>query len=222
MKKLSLCSIFFCVLVSCSTESDIELSDQTSKNNSKSKKSSILSGNQLNPYDGEGKKYEEALVSYLQNNDHPNTVEELTIQIQFISEEFTTSNITSDQVSLIMNDPISKLSENIENSSLGIQAKVQVAGFIKNLIDLQEEEYEQIYNYITFYEMQILANSELSTEEKANILVISSISTYALEGESKRKDKDWETSVGNKAGQPFFNYNQAPLISIIALLDSII
>ncbi|SHH92993.1 hypothetical protein SAMN05444671_4340 [Flavobacterium sp. CF108] len=226
MKKLSLCNVFFCMLVSCSTESDIELSDNPSNNTSTSKKSSILSGNQSNPFDGDGKKYDDALLSYLQNNEAPDTIEELTAQIQFISEEYTTSNnnltITPEHVSLIMNDPINKLLGTIENSSLGMQAKAEVVGFIENLIDLQEEEYEQIYNYIISYETQVIANTELSTEEKQSILIISSISTYALEGESKRKDKDWETSVGNREPKPFFDYNQTPLISLIALLDAII
>ncbi|RKR05169.1 hypothetical protein C8C83_4502 [Flavobacterium sp. 90] len=226
MKKLSLCSVFFCVLVSCSTESEIELSDNSAKITSTSKKSSILSGNQLNPFDAEGKKYDEALLTYLQNNEDPNTIEELAIQIQFISEEYATSNnnlnITPEEVSLIMNDPTNKLLEIMENSSLSTQAKAEVVVFFENLIDLQEEEYEQIYNYIISYETQVLANTELSSQEKENILIISSISTYALERESKRKDKDWETSVGNRVPRPFFNYNQTPLISLIALLNAII
>jgi hypothetical protein len=222
MKKLSLSIVFFCMLVSCTRESDFESSENAAVSNEES----ILSKRSSNLSSLQGKKYTDAFNSYLQKNEYPDSVEELTDQIQFIWEQFSDFEqlqpITNEYVLLIVNDPVNELTQILEKSSLSTEAKARLSNFIQNLINLEDYEYEEIHNYIISFEGKVSNDAILTDQEKESILTVSSISTYSIETASERKDKDWEKSVGNKKVQPPFGYNEASIISVIALLPVII
>jgi len=74
---------------------------------------------------------------------------------------------------------------------------VSLSGFITSLFLLVEEEYEDIHDFVVSYELSVINNSEFNDEDKRIILTTSSLSRYSFYYEKKRKDKDWETSVGN-------------------------
>ncbi|MDR7371057.1 hypothetical protein [Flavobacterium aquidurense] len=227
MKNFLLCMIFLFQFSSCSTDSDFDNAE--SFNASKSKQISFSAENKRNPMDAKGKKYSDVLSFYLKSNKVPNSKIELTNQINFISKEFLKGNslekkvqqITPEQISTIMDNPESALLEIIEDSTLGSNAKSELLEFVQSLIDRQNDNYSDVYLYIIAFEDEIIQNTSLFTDEKNAILTISSVSRYVLYAEA-RKDRDWETSVGNRIAQPFLGFNQAAIISLLALLEEII
>ena len=220
MKNL-LVIVFFCLFISCSTEDDNAKSENI---NTKS----IVSTENLSPYQNNtaSKKYNHALKAYLQNNRFPHSVEELSNLIQFISDQYEGSNKadskTHEQIIKIISDPLNELSMILENSLLGVEAKAQLETFIKDLIDLKGKDFQEISNYIVFFEGKVLKNTVLTEQEKESILEVSTVTILSFQEESKRKDKDWETSVGNRKTPPFFEPGKISIISVIAVIQKII
>lgn len=222
MKNFILSIAFLFLLVSCSTESD-------SSNNADSDINSFVPENSKNPFDSKGKKYYDLLNLYQINNAVPNSAKELSQQIHFISKDFRDSNsinkrllpITAEHVTSIMDNPEETLLEIIESSTLSLGVKIELLGFVQTLIDQKNDDYEVVYAYIIAYESNIMQSSTLVQDEKDTILTVSSVSRYVIYAEA-RKDRDWETSVGNRIAQPFFGFNQAAIISLLALLEEFI
>lgn len=227
MKNFLLCMIFLFQFSSCSTDSDFDNAE--SFNASNSKQNSFSAENRRNPMDEKGKKYSDVLSFYLKNNPVPNSKSELTNQIHFISKEFIKGNslqkkvqqITPEQISTIMDNPGLALLEIVEDSTLGSNAKSELLELVQTLIDRQNDNYNDVYLYITSFEDEIIQSTSLLTDEKNTILTISSLSRYVLYAEA-RKDRDWETSVGNRIAQPFLGFNQAAIISLLALIEEIV
>jgi hypothetical protein len=110
----------------------------------------------------------------------------------------------------------------VQNSALQVYAKNNLINFLQHLIAKRQEEFSVTYDYITDYEQEVLNDTVFSAEEIETILTIASISRYSLYSAEERKDRDWETNVGGKPVRPFFEANEIPIISIIALLSDII
>lgn len=186
----------------------------------------MIPQNKANPFDREGKKYFDLLTIYLENNKVPNSIKKMTSQIEFLSRNYGSGNFTSrsagaftpQQVALIMGDPVAQLKVILENSSLSSEVKYQLLNFFQMLLEKQKLDYHEVYNYIISYESEIIGSTTLKKDEKETILTVSSISTYALYVDSKHKDRDWETSVGNREVEPLFNTYQASVVSVIALM----
>ncbi len=229
MKNL-LCIIIAFLVLSCSTDSDLEKPENTSNKISELNNDSVLPENKLNPFDAKGKKYYDTLNSYYQNYQFPNSVNEITQQIKFVSGNNPYHGIASkgvihfndEIVQIIMNDPDNSLIAIIENSSLSIQAKTNIISFLQNLMQQRLQDFTIAYQFIVSYEADILQNATLTEDETETILTVASISRYSLYSESERKDRDWETSVGSKKAAPYFEKNEAAIISIIAFLDTIL
>lgn len=220
MKNL-LIIVFFCLFISCTTENDNAAFENL---NSKS----IVSQKHVNSAQNSNtaKKYNDALAAYLEENSYPDSVEELSNLVQFISDQYAGSNIadsiTPEQIIRINSYPLNELSTSLENSVLGMEAKAEIETFLKDLINIQGKDYQEISNYIVLFEEEVLKNTVLNDREKESILTVSTISLYSFQEESKRKDKDWETSVGNRKIRSFFDSGQIPIISLIAVIQKII
>jgi hypothetical protein len=229
MKNFPLCTVLLSLLFSCSIESDFE-SLQNHHNSTKVIKSEITFPlNPANPFDAKGKKYYDAIKVYLKSNDTPNSIEDITSQISFISDFYKINNtnkkanlgFTPEEILAILNDPSNKLLEIVENCSISALSKAELIVFVQALIDQQDEQYAVIRDYIISFDATIIESTTLNADEKETILTVSTISSYALFAEAERKDRDWETSVGTRKTEAFFDYNQAPVVSIIALLKTI-
>jgi hypothetical protein len=229
MKKFLLCSFLLCLLNSCSTDSDFS-SSEPKENIIKSNGNLSLPENESNPFDYKGKQYFDALTVYDKQNQFPNSIQELTKQIRFINSNFSKGQFTNKNLILfndqivesIMNDPDNNMIAIIENSTLGSEAKTSLINFLQNLMIKRELEFSVIYAYIVAYENSIVNSSTWSVDERDTILTVTSISRYSLYSESERKDRDWESSAGNKQTKPFFSHNETTIISIIALLETIL
>jgi len=228
MKNLLLCSVLLCLLFACSHESDFE-SSQNYNSSSEEIKNNAFPLNPANPFDAKGRKYYDAVQSYLKNNNSANSVEDITNQIIFISGLYINKNhhknanlgFTEAEILAILNNPSVKLLEIVDNCAISISSKTQLTLFVQTLIDQQNEEYETIRDYIISFDTGIIEDTALLADEKETILTVSTISSYALYAEAERKDRDWETSVGHKKVQSSFNNNQASVVSVIALLNFI-
>lgn len=230
MKKFPLCIVILYFLFSCSTGSDFEISEDLKNETSPVENKISFPLNKANPFDAQGRKFYDAIQLYLKNNKNPNSSEEITNQLGFISKYYNSNLthkssslvITHEQVLLILSDPSNKLLEVVESCSISAQSKAELLVFVQTLIARQDEQYSEIRDFIIAFDDTIIANTQLNPDEKESILTVTSISSYALYAEYERKDRDWENSAGTKKPDVFFSPNQAPLVSVIALLNQII
>ncbi len=229
MKNLLLYFVLSFCIISCSTDADFK---DAPKNSSLETEfiDSVSPQNKANPFDSVGKQYYDAITLYRQKSPFPNSISEITAQIEFASTKLNSSTLTRRNVILftdeivesIMADPDNSLITIVQGSTLSNEAKALIIDFLQGLILQREQEFTVIYNYVVSYESTIIANTTLNTDEKDTILTVASISRYSLYSEAERKDRDWETSVGSRQVLPFFSHNEVGLISAIAILDKII
>jgi hypothetical protein len=222
MKNFLVCIVF--LLFSCSTDPDNVESSGTASNST-----STFPENRANPYDRFGKEYYELLSSYSKRNETPHSLEESTKQIQFISKEFVPITdtkkasiaVTTEHVNWIMSNPQNSLTEIIEVSDLGTDAKLNLINFLKALIQKNGQEYVELYDYIVSYEATILESTILNADEKESILTVSSVSRYALYIDPNH-DRDWEISVANRKTNKVIDSYTTSIVSVIALLKKLV
>ena len=224
MKNLLLCITALIFLISCSSDSDFDKSGNGKKQFLETNISEFPANN-TNPYDSIGKEFYKSLNLYYVEKQFPNSISEISNQINFVSSTFTKNSNTSklivfndEIVEAIMSDPDNIMISIVQNSSLGTSAKANLITFLQNLIIQRQEEFNVVYDFIISYESTVVNNNVLSDDEKETLLSVTSISRYSLYSESERKDRDWEKNVGSKTAKPFFAQNQASLVSLIALL----
>lgn len=228
MKILSLCSALLCLLISCSTDSDF--------NGSENKKSAIIKskGNLANPqntantFDFKGKSYYDELTRYWLQNPYPNSMEEITQQISFLQLQFKGPStnkkliyFTDEIVESIMADPDQSMILIVQNSALSSFAKISLINFLKVLIEKRELEFSISYSYIVDYEDTVIADSYFSEDDRETILTVTSISRYSLYSAAERKDRDWDKSGANKNTKLFLETSQVAVICIIAMLTTL-
>ena len=189
-------------LFSCSTDEELVIKPQTTA----LKRCLQTPKNNTNPYDTIGRIQNQVLDIYLSANHNHSTIEQINGEIELITNNYGNTSIGNStqapfsiglQINNIVNAPQSSLNTIIANSHLTNQAKTNLSGFINSLLFLKNEEYEDIYEFIITYESSIVGNMVFNNEDKRIILTISSLARYSFYYEKKRKDKDWETSVGN-------------------------
>lgn len=230
MKNYLLCSVLLCLLFSCSTDSDLSGSEIENATDEKSVDALFLPENKANPFDYRGKQYYDSLTNYWQQNDFPNSIKDATDQIRYILSQFEKDQSANKSVIIfndsivesIMLDPDNNMIEIVQSSLLGSTAQTSIINFLQTLITERQQAFAVTYDYIVSYEDTIVASNTLNADEKETILTITSISRYSLYSEAERKDRDWDTSAGNKMVKPFFSANETSIISIIAVLDKII
>lgn len=197
-----ICSFLF----SCNTDEENIINLDIHSSDSYKKQIQQIPQNYINPYDTIGKLQNYILDIYLSTNHNHNTIEEINGEVQTMVSIYGNSNIGNTvQLSLTsinqINNPLNTTESNLNtiigNSQLTSQAKISLSGFINSLFLLVDEEYEDIHEFIIAYELGTINNSEFNDEDKRIILTTSSLSRYSFYYEKKRKDKDWETSVGN-------------------------
>lgn len=228
MKTILLCIITSVFFVSCTAEDDISTVANLSAPRD------ILPeqypGNISNPFDARGKAMYNALQFYYEDHQTPNSVSALSSQIRHVSAKVLRNGnqtgrlipFTDEMVEAIMEDPDGSMLLIVQNSVLQVYAKNNLITFLQHLIVKRQEEFSITYNYITDYEDEVLNDTVFSAEEIETILTVASISRYSLYSAEERKDRDWETNVGGKLVRPFFETNEMPIISIIALLSEVI
>ncbi|MDI6033364.1 hypothetical protein QLS91_09790 [Flavobacterium sp. LB2P84] len=217
MKNISLCLVVFPLLIiSCSADS-VDTSDNSTDSKVNSKKleksarlvENLPPENPANVYDLAGKLHNDILDTYLAGNYQYNTISQISQQIEAIAVmnndlailNFATNvPVNLEEIQAIVNNPEAELDEAIVNSSMTNAAKGSLSTFMNAALLWENEEYGTIYQSIVSYESSVMTNSQFSSEDKRIILTTSSIARYSLYYSKERKDKDWETSVGNRVG----------------------
>jgi hypothetical protein len=226
MKNFLVCIVLPFLVISCSTDSDFNNSERTNSIATEKSSNSKIPENQANPFDAKGKKYYELLDIYLSNNGVPNSIAEISNQIQFVPMNLNSVgypkriniSISLEEITGIAEAPLDNLAEIVGTSFLSAEAKGVLMDFIKSLIDYKEFEYNAIYDHIVSYETAVTDNTLLNENEKEILLCITTLSRYSLYAESKHKDRDWEISVGNRKKQTISAIYGFSIVSIIASL----
>ena len=212
MKNLSSGFIILSTLIiSCTTDNDVQAKKQSLTD---AATISVLKAQEVNPentsnaYDVYGKAHSDILDIY--ENDHYNypTIGQISGQVEVIVGTGTFFPglglndgvaVTSASISQLVNSPAARAKAVIENSNMAAAAKISFEGFVDYLILHDADDYEKNHSYIIQYEA-VVSGSAFNTGDKKAILIASSISRYSLFRSKRRKDKDWETSVGNIVG----------------------
>lgn len=177
MKNLSLWLLIVPLLIVSCTADTIDSADSiTNKSGGKSEESARLvhnltPENPANAYDIAGKLNNDILDVYLASNDNYDTT-------AAISQQF----------------------EAITSSSMTYEAKLSLSSFMSAVLLWENAEYEQIHQAIISYESSVMAHSQFNIADKRIILTTSSMVRYSLFYVKERKDKDWESIVGNRVG----------------------
>ena len=217
MKNISLCLVIFPLLIISCTADNIDTSDNSTDSNVNSKKleksarlvENLTPENPANVYDLAGKLHNDILDTYLEGSYQYNTISQISQQIETIAVanndlallNFATNvPVNLEEIQAIVNNPEAELDEAIVNSSMTNAAKGSLSSFMNAALLWENEEYGTIYQSIVSYESSVMTNSQFSSEDKRIILTTSSIARYSLYYSKERKDKDWETSVGNRVG----------------------
>jgi hypothetical protein len=190
--------------VACSNDLNIteEVGTTTTYNE---KKSLVDPDNSLNPYDYTGRIHNDILKTLDELDLNYTSAEQISSIIDSVAAEHP--EVPSPAASLSgLATEISWMAEDdgafddvLLDSSLGSTAKSSLSGFMDSLIAIIDGSYEEIYSMIVLYEDLVLANTGFTVTEKRIILTTTSVARFSFH-RKKRKDKDWETSVGSYAG----------------------
>ncbi len=194
------------LLISCNSDESVEDYKSSIENNILGKPGIFSPSNSLNPYDSVGNLHNEIVDIYLSANHTHTSVEDINDEIQTLIMASTTVSDSSslilpgtDVIADILSSPYTSLMDIIDNSDFTSYAKIQFADFVDSLMMMSEEEYEDLYEFITLYESSVLIDIALNSNDKRIILTVTSLVRHSFYYSKKRKDKDWETSVGNIA-----------------------
>lgn len=230
MKKVSICSFLFCFLISCSTDSDIDISDKQQIAGLENDYKRNLPGNNANPFDNFGRQYHDALTSYQQQNQKLTLTEELREHIKFISEDLENRIVTSKriieskdiQLQSIVTDPLVCINNLIYKSPLEDPAKISLINFFQELISQKQGKFSKYYDFIVSYENKVLKNTKIVEHDRKILLSVTSIARYSLYSDLNRKDRDWEKSAGNHAIGSSYKPDQLSIITIICFTEKIL
>ncbi len=198
--------IFPILLISCTTEEEYKEIDAISKNSKTSKfktlgpkttEDKILPVNEINSllatfYD-ESNFDAQSIVTVNQAIQSTGTVTAI-----LVSGDINVTNSSIDKIREVISQSKGIFELSVEDSSMSLAAKNSLQNFIENVMLFSNGNYDSMINSIGLYESTIQANTTYTTADKDLILNTSLIAKTLLFYERKRKDKDWETSVGNK------------------------
>jgi len=231
MKIFLLCIPVLLILNSCSTDSDVDQAVASKNYDSASTSQSVLPENLANKMDLTGKLYFEQLHQYSQRNQLPKSVGELSEEISIISKSIgnislsdnSVIHFTDEIIESILLDPDNIMIAMVTNSTLSQNVKDSLINFLQTLNNQRALDFKFNYDFIVDYENEIIADSTIVEDEKDTLLTVTSISRYSLYSEVKRRDRDWETSVGSKIkSKTRFSNGEMAIVLIIALLPQII
>ncbi|WP_163400647.1 hypothetical protein [Flavobacterium fluviatile] len=228
MKNFVLCIVALFLVFACSPDEDVR-PEENNKQSSTLMSESSIAQNLANPYEQTGIDYYNQLNLYTKSHGYPNSVQQLTDQMLYLSNnsrkdtKFSKSaiTITPEMIALILAEPEVKLAELIENSSLSLEVKSNLNGFVSDLIEQQEDDYDEVCSFIISYETSVIENILLQEDEKDTILKVASISRYSLYAEARRRDRDWETAITTKPTKPLFDGDEITIIALAVLFNTL-
>ncbi|MDX6187837.1 hypothetical protein SGQ83_00605 [Flavobacterium sp. Fl-318] len=205
MKKLSLCSMFIfpLLLISCANPEEykeIDSFSKMSKFNSldlRRVEDKVLTVNEVDD-----------LLSVFYDESNFDATSIVTVnqaiqstgitQLTLVSGDLNITNSSIDEIREVISESKGTFELSIENLSMSLPAKTSLQNFIENVMQFSNGNYNSMIISIEQYESTVQGNTSYSLVDKDMILTTSLIAKTSLFYERKRKDKDWEMSVGNK------------------------
>lgn len=205
MKKIFLCThlLILSIFVSCNTDDVSTLETITQSKEFQEQNTNVFSKS-LGHYDTLGSFHNLVLETYLSENYSYTTLEDIFLQVKHTTEDLGNTTYLSGLVPLedlayMVNNPESSLDTFIENSDLTDLAKTSFSSFSTSLSFIESWDDDTFYSTITDYEQSVKADVNLTSEDNESILTATTLLKYSSTFRKKRrKDKDWEVSVGNK------------------------
>jgi len=164
----------------------------------------ITPANAANLYDFAGEAQNELLDLYLDGNYSYSSIEEVSEQVALLAAQHyalggqdTPPTISQEQVASIVTNPSAALGAVATSPALSSTAAAAFSDFMVTLNAAQGATYEELYSLIISYEATVINNPAYSSTDKEVILTSTSIARYTIYYRKKRKDRDWDTSVGN-------------------------
>jgi len=188
-----------------------------------------MPANADNPFDQEGVEYYTRLNQFRATHGYPDTQQEQITQLLFVAAKPAANDyaaksvitITPEMISGILANPMLRLAELIDNSTLSTGIKTNLGDFVSDLVDRQNDDYDAVYSFIVAYETAVVTDALLQEDEKDTILKVSSISRYSLYEEARDRDRDWETSVTNKKTEQKTPPGEHTIIALAVLFDTL-
>lgn len=213
MKNLLLSVVVFAsLLISCTNDTHFDETGILNNNIINHKETSKLNQtlgpeNPANAFDYTGKIHNDILDVYLSGNYSASTAAEIVQKVDSIAalnSEFLSleANIPINfiEIQSIIDAPYTQLQQEIAACPMTNNAKNCLSSFMDSLQLWETDEYAVIHQSVVSWEDSVINNPQFSSEEKRIILTSSSIARHSMYYAKERKDKDWETSVGNRAG----------------------
>lgn len=161
--------------------------------------------NPQNLFDGSGVLYEEIADLYDASHFNHTTMDQVIEAVDSLYTSHTlvvfgnpspTLDPYRSTISSLINNPSESITLIESSPNLGATAKSSLISFTNYLLLHKNDDYEDLYDGILNYEQSILSSGMYSPSEKQSMLTATSILRYSF-FRKRRKDKDWETSVGN-------------------------
>lgn len=204
MKKLSLWMFIFpLLLISCTTEEEFKEIDSFSKMSKSPRidfeytENKIFTVNEIDSI---------LLIFYKESNFDAESIVSVNEAIQstgnipatLVSGNLNVTNSSINEIREVITKSKGTFELSVENSLMSLAAKISLESFLENVMEFNNSDYDSMISSIELYESTIEANASYNTVDKNVILATSLIAKTSLFYERKRKDKDWDTSVGNK------------------------
>lgn len=171
--------------------------------------------NNSNNYDLLGQVYQDVLLNYYAESVLPNSNDSIiaTVNLKAHNHSFF-GNLLPTEYDLLPESRIEYLALHggtaldslVANMPLSAKAKTDFSQFVASVL-LQvanEDNYLEIYNNVVFYETTIQDSAQLTTVEKVNLLMVTSIIRHSVYARKKRPKKntdlDWYWLTANFAG----------------------
>jgi len=205
LSKRVVIAAFTVLFIGCNNDDEISQMRLTEENSNDifAKQGETKPFNAANPYDVAGELHNQILELYFEQEYLPENIEDVDEEIHALILEKTG---VSDSLYLdlsviedILAVPYSSFLEIVDNPALSSYGQSGFIDFVDSLLLVKSAPYEDLYDFITQYESDVLLDTLLSTNEKRIFLTTTSIIRYSIYFEKRRKDKDWESSVGNIA-----------------------
>jgi hypothetical protein len=161
--------------------------------------------NPANPFDATGRNYLALHDAYEALPQKPLGNEAIILSFENIALSLGVSGevydpVVSQAISAVKNQATTNLNASISNLSISSSAKNHLISILNLLESLKQndEGYDAVYSDLVEFEGTILS-SALTVKDKQVLLTTLAITRYAIYNTSrkKRRDRDWELSVGN-------------------------
>jgi hypothetical protein len=224
MKKKILCISYLLCIVSCTTDTAI----QNSGAGNNKVNNEFVQQNYATIYSAEMEQYYKAINSYREKYGFPETVEELTLQMQAIEASINNQRVNNSDIAVsdiivsdILKNPEDKLQQMMQENKISFAAQESLLRLTNILFATSVGTQTNFHDNITVYESEVIQNQALNAQEKQMVLSLSSISTFLVSMESDRKDRDWEKAVTSKSKSNKINERQVSFITLAVIIKNI-